>query len=163
MIAALSQGGVGVGTVWGDQLRQRYLADAGFTAIDAHAVEGDIFNVYYLCRKVWGATYFGGCDRRWDGGLRNRIEQGVRHRTSVCGSEYDPATSVRIWLARDGGASSAGTSVVSSIDGSTVDFTGASATIASSASRSDAGSLTGRRERAQLRAWPRPEPQLRKR
>jgi SAM-dependent methyltransferase len=52
MTTALSQGGVGVGTIWGDQLCRRYLADAGFTAIDSHAVEGDIFNVYYVCRKV---------------------------------------------------------------------------------------------------------------
>ncbi len=52
MTTALSQGGVGVGTVWGDQLCRRYLADAGFTAVDVHAVEGDIFNVYYVCTKA---------------------------------------------------------------------------------------------------------------
>ena len=34
---ALSQGGVGVGMVWGDQLCRRYLAGAGFTPVDAHA------------------------------------------------------------------------------------------------------------------------------
>ncbi len=52
MTTALSQGGVGVGTVWGDELCRRYLADAGFTAVDAHAVEGDMFNVYYVCTKA---------------------------------------------------------------------------------------------------------------
>ena len=52
MTTALSQGGVGVGTAWGDQLCRQYLADAGFTAVDARTVEGDIFNVYYVCTKA---------------------------------------------------------------------------------------------------------------
>ena len=52
MTTALSQGGVGVGTVWGDQLCRQYLAEAGFSAVDARTVEGDIFNVYYVCTKV---------------------------------------------------------------------------------------------------------------
>lgn len=52
MTTALSQGGVGVGTAWGDQLCRQYLAEAGFTAVDARTVEGDIFNVYYVCQKV---------------------------------------------------------------------------------------------------------------
>jgi ubiquinone/menaquinone biosynthesis C-methylase UbiE len=52
MTTALSQGGVGVGTAWGDQLCRKYLADAGFTAVDARTVEGDIFNVYYVCQKT---------------------------------------------------------------------------------------------------------------
>jgi ubiquinone/menaquinone biosynthesis C-methylase UbiE len=52
MTTALSQGGVGVGTAWGDQLCRRYLADAGFTAVNARTVEGDIFNVYYVCTKA---------------------------------------------------------------------------------------------------------------
>jgi ubiquinone/menaquinone biosynthesis C-methylase UbiE len=51
MTTALAQGGVGVGTAWGDQVCRRYLAEAGFTAVDAHAVEGDIFNVYYVCTR----------------------------------------------------------------------------------------------------------------
>jgi ubiquinone/menaquinone biosynthesis C-methylase UbiE len=52
MTTALSQGGIGVGTAWGDQLCRQYLADAGFTAVDARTVEGDIFNVYYVCMKA---------------------------------------------------------------------------------------------------------------
>lgn len=52
MTTALSQGGVGVGTAWGDQLCRQYLAEAGFTAVDARTVEGDIFNVYYVCQKT---------------------------------------------------------------------------------------------------------------
>jgi ubiquinone/menaquinone biosynthesis C-methylase UbiE len=52
MTTALSQDGVGVGTAWGDQLCRQYLADAGFTAVDARTVEGDIFNVYYVCQKT---------------------------------------------------------------------------------------------------------------
>jgi SAM-dependent methyltransferase len=52
MTTALSQGGVGVGTAWGDQLCRQYLLDAGFTAVDARTVEGDIFNVYYVCRRA---------------------------------------------------------------------------------------------------------------
>ena len=52
MTTALSQGGVGVGTVWGDQLCRQYLAEAGFSAVDARTVEGDMFNVYYVCTKA---------------------------------------------------------------------------------------------------------------
>jgi ubiquinone/menaquinone biosynthesis C-methylase UbiE len=52
MTTALSQGGVGVGTAWGDQLCRQYLGEAGFTAVDARTVEGDIFNVYYVCRRT---------------------------------------------------------------------------------------------------------------
>lgn len=50
MTTTLSQGVVG--TAWGDQLCRQYLAEAGFSAIDARTVEGDIFNVYYVCTKA---------------------------------------------------------------------------------------------------------------
>jgi hypothetical protein len=49
MTVSLALGGAGLGTMWGDQLARRMLADAGFTNIDARNVEGDFMNAYYIC------------------------------------------------------------------------------------------------------------------
>ncbi|MDP8970192.1 MAG: methyltransferase domain-containing protein [Actinomycetota bacterium] len=51
MTTSLAQGGAGLGTVWGEQTAQRMLADAGFTDVNIEHVEGDILNVYYICRR----------------------------------------------------------------------------------------------------------------
>jgi len=51
MTVSLAQGGEGLGTCWGEQLARRLLADAGFTRINTHTVEGDVFNLYYICNK----------------------------------------------------------------------------------------------------------------
>ncbi len=51
MTVSLAQGGEGLGTVWGEQTARRMLAEAGFTQVDTHQVEGDILNIYYVARK----------------------------------------------------------------------------------------------------------------
>lgn len=49
MTVSLGQGGVGLGTVWGEQLATQMLREAGFTDIDLAPVEADPFNNYYVC------------------------------------------------------------------------------------------------------------------
>ena len=51
MTVSLEQGGVGLGTVWGEQKAQQMLADAGFEEVEVEQVEGDILNNYYIARK----------------------------------------------------------------------------------------------------------------
>ena len=51
MTVSLAQGGEGLGTCWGEQTARGLLAEAGFTRVDTAQVEGDIFNLYYTCRK----------------------------------------------------------------------------------------------------------------
>ncbi|HSP55140.1 MAG TPA: methyltransferase domain-containing protein [Dehalococcoidia bacterium] len=51
MTVSLALGGTGLGTVWGDQLARQMFAEAGFRDIRAERVEGDIMNVYYICKK----------------------------------------------------------------------------------------------------------------
>jgi 2-polyprenyl-3-methyl-5-hydroxy-6-metoxy-1,4-benzoquinol methylase len=51
MTVSLSGGGEGLGTAWGEQKARELLAEAGFTRIDVHQVEGDPLNLYYFCRK----------------------------------------------------------------------------------------------------------------
>jgi SAM-dependent methyltransferase len=52
MTVSLAQGGVGLGTVWGEQLARQMLADAGFARVDIKAVEGDIVNNYFVATKA---------------------------------------------------------------------------------------------------------------
>jgi ubiquinone/menaquinone biosynthesis C-methylase UbiE len=51
MTVSLAQGGMGLGTMWGQQKALQMLGDAGFTSIDVKHVEGDIFNNYYISRR----------------------------------------------------------------------------------------------------------------
>jgi 2-polyprenyl-3-methyl-5-hydroxy-6-metoxy-1,4-benzoquinol methylase len=51
MTVSLAHGGAGLGTMWGEQTARAMLADAGFTSVVPHHVEGDMFNVYYVARK----------------------------------------------------------------------------------------------------------------
>lgn len=51
MTVSLSQGGAGLGTVWGEQKAREMLAEAGFTGVEVKQVEGDILNNYYIARK----------------------------------------------------------------------------------------------------------------
>jgi hypothetical protein len=44
---SLGLDGVGLGTVWGEQVATRMLREAGFTDVAIHTVEGDAFNNYY--------------------------------------------------------------------------------------------------------------------
>lgn len=51
MTVSLAYGGVGLGTVWGEQKALEMLADAGFVDVNVKQVEGDIMNNYYIARK----------------------------------------------------------------------------------------------------------------
>jgi SAM-dependent methyltransferase len=50
MTVSLSQGGEGLGTCWGEEKAHELLAEAGFTSVDVARLEGDMMNVYYVCR-----------------------------------------------------------------------------------------------------------------
>ena len=51
MTVSLALDGEGLGTMWGTQKARELLAEAGFKSIEEKQVEGDIMNVYYICRK----------------------------------------------------------------------------------------------------------------
>jgi SAM-dependent methyltransferase len=51
MTVSLAQGGAGLGTMWGEQLANQMLGEAGFTRIETKKVPEDVFNVYYVARK----------------------------------------------------------------------------------------------------------------
>jgi SAM-dependent methyltransferase len=51
MTVSLAEGGMGLGTMWGEQKAQEMLSDAGFTSIEADHVEGDIANTYFIATK----------------------------------------------------------------------------------------------------------------
>jgi 2-polyprenyl-3-methyl-5-hydroxy-6-metoxy-1,4-benzoquinol methylase len=48
LTASLSEHGEGLGIAWGEEAIRKALADAGFTAVEQRALEGDPFNVYYI-------------------------------------------------------------------------------------------------------------------
>lgn len=51
MSVSLGLGGAGLGTVWGRQLAETMLADAGFRDVAVREIESDVFNYYYVARK----------------------------------------------------------------------------------------------------------------
>jgi len=51
MTVSLSQGGEGLGAMWGEQQARSLLAEAGLRVDDVKEVEGDIINTYYICSK----------------------------------------------------------------------------------------------------------------
>jgi len=51
MTVSLALNGEGLGTVWGEQLARRKLAEAGFSKVDIRQVPGDILNAYYIATK----------------------------------------------------------------------------------------------------------------
>jgi SAM-dependent methyltransferase len=51
MTISLAHDGAGLGTVWGRQLAQQMLTDAGFTDIADHDAPGDPFNAIYTARR----------------------------------------------------------------------------------------------------------------
>lgn len=51
MTVPLSDGGAGLGTVWGRQTALRMLADAGFTNVEVKAIAEDPLNLYYVATK----------------------------------------------------------------------------------------------------------------
>jgi SAM-dependent methyltransferase len=52
MTVSLAQGGTGLGTMWGEQLAKQMLGEAGFTTVETKRVPEDVFNVYYVARKM---------------------------------------------------------------------------------------------------------------
>jgi len=50
MTVSLAQGGAGLGTVWGEQLARRMLAEAGFVDVAVHDVPDDPFDSVYVAR-----------------------------------------------------------------------------------------------------------------
>jgi len=51
MTVSLAQGGAGLGTMWGEELAEEMLADAGFTGLVKHKLTHDFMNVYYVMKK----------------------------------------------------------------------------------------------------------------
>jgi SAM-dependent methyltransferase len=51
MSVSLGLDGAGLGTVWGRQLAESMLADAGFDDVTVSEIETDPFNFYYIARK----------------------------------------------------------------------------------------------------------------
>lgn len=47
---SLGQGGPGLGTMWGEELAERMLREAGFRSIDKCRLAHDIMNVYFIAR-----------------------------------------------------------------------------------------------------------------
>jgi 2-polyprenyl-3-methyl-5-hydroxy-6-metoxy-1,4-benzoquinol methylase len=53
MTVSLAQEGDGLGTVWGRQIAEKMLKEAGFSeAIDVRQIDGDILNYYYVVKKT---------------------------------------------------------------------------------------------------------------
>lgn len=51
MTVSLAHGGVGLGTVWGEQLAVAMLKEAGFSSVQRKEVESDPFNTYFVAHK----------------------------------------------------------------------------------------------------------------
>jgi 2-polyprenyl-3-methyl-5-hydroxy-6-metoxy-1,4-benzoquinol methylase len=48
MTVSLAQGGAGLGTMWGEELAEQMLIEAGFTGISKHKLDHDFINVYFV-------------------------------------------------------------------------------------------------------------------
>jgi len=51
MTVSLADGGMGLGAMWGEQTARRMLAEAGFTSVESHRVDGDIVDAYLVATK----------------------------------------------------------------------------------------------------------------
>lgn len=51
MSVSLSQGGMGLGAAWGEELAQSMLIAAGFRGVTKHRAEGDIQSTFFVARK----------------------------------------------------------------------------------------------------------------
>ncbi len=51
MTVSLADGGMGLGTMWGEQTAQMMLGEAGFTSVEAKRLDGDIVNTYIIASK----------------------------------------------------------------------------------------------------------------
>jgi len=50
MTVSLAYEGVGLGTVWGEQVACQMVRDAGFTTVEVREIPQDLFNILYICR-----------------------------------------------------------------------------------------------------------------
>jgi ubiquinone/menaquinone biosynthesis C-methylase UbiE len=50
MTVSLAHGGEGLGTMWGEEQARELLAEAGFGDVESRQIEGDMLNVYFICR-----------------------------------------------------------------------------------------------------------------
>ncbi len=51
MTVSLADGGMGLGTMWGEQTATTMISEAGFTSIETTRVDGDIVNAYIIATK----------------------------------------------------------------------------------------------------------------
>jgi SAM-dependent methyltransferase len=51
MTVSLADGGMGLGTMWGEQTARKLLGEAGFTSIEVAHLRGDAVNSYIMARK----------------------------------------------------------------------------------------------------------------
>jgi 2-polyprenyl-3-methyl-5-hydroxy-6-metoxy-1,4-benzoquinol methylase len=51
MTVSLSQGGPGLGTVWGEQQAAELVREAGFSRVETKHVDGDVFHAFYVASK----------------------------------------------------------------------------------------------------------------
>jgi ubiquinone/menaquinone biosynthesis C-methylase UbiE len=51
MTVSLADGGMGLGTMWGEQTARRMLQEAGFTSVEATHLDGDFTNAYLIASK----------------------------------------------------------------------------------------------------------------
>jgi hypothetical protein len=51
MTVSLSQGGEGLGAMWGEEKAREYLSKAGFSSIETNQLAHDIQNNWYVVRK----------------------------------------------------------------------------------------------------------------
>lgn len=52
MTVSLAQGGAGLGTMWGEELAEKMLNEAGFANVRKHKLPHDMMNVYFTATKV---------------------------------------------------------------------------------------------------------------
>ena len=52
MIVSLAENGEGLGTMWGEQLAVEYFNGAGFRVDEPCHVDGNFFDVYYICHAA---------------------------------------------------------------------------------------------------------------
>jgi len=52
MTVSLADGGMGLGTMWGEQTARAMLAEAGFTSVEAAHLDGDFVNSYIIATKT---------------------------------------------------------------------------------------------------------------
>jgi hypothetical protein len=52
MTVSLADGGMGLGTMWGEQTARAMLVEAGFTSVKVTHLDGDIANSYIIANKM---------------------------------------------------------------------------------------------------------------